>query len=114
AGFIERRIYVKVQEETPEGEIRVRSRPLDLHYVVLVRGEDCIPFCVRRRKGRLTFSDRREQQTGVAGTTGYWGNRTPQKPGGRRKSLSPSAWVAEVSRLIGTEQAREIVRQLGG
>lgn len=110
AGFTERRIYVKVQDEETG---KVRSFPLDLLYVVLSRGSDDLLFCVNRRKGSLTFTDYREQFTGSTGTAGLWGSLPPQKPG-RRRSLSPSAWVSEVARLIGTERAREIVRILGG
>src|SRR5664280_505479 len=100
-----RRIYVKSRVETDDGEIKIRSKPLDLVYVVLQRGPEFIPFCVCRRASGLTLSDRREELTGEAGTDGLWNSRTPQKPG-RRRSLTPTAWVAEVSRLIGTERAR--------
>ena len=113
ADICERRIYVKQQVETDDGETKIRSKPLDLVYVVLQRGEqECIPFCVCRRKSGLTLSDRREELTGAAGTDGLWNSRTPQKRG-RRRSLTPTAWVAEVSRFIGAERAREILRLLG-
>jgi len=113
AGISYRRVYVKQQVETDDGEIKSRSKPLDLVYVVLQRGEqECIPFCVCRRKSGLTLTDRREELTGEAGTDGMWKSRSPQKRG-RRRSLTPTAWVAEVSRFIGAERAREILRQLG-
>jgi hypothetical protein len=114
AGFTERRIYVRRLVETKDGEIKEVSKPLDLFYVILHRGEgECIPFCVCWPKGRLTFSDSRECRTGTAGSAGLWGTRPPSQAG-KRRSLTPTAWVAEVSRLIGGERAWEIVRSLGG
>lgn len=113
AGIAQRRIYVRRSVETPDGEIKEVSRPLDLLYVVLERREgEAIPFCVTRPKGRLVFSDKRECSTGTAGSTGRWGTRPASRPGPRR-TLTPIAWVAEVSRLIGRERAEEIVRLLG-
>ena len=112
AGIAGRRIYVRRLIETSGGKVKQVSRPLNLLYVVLERGEgEAIPFCVTRPKGRLVFSDKRECSTGTAGSTGQWGTLPASKPG-QRRSLTPTAWVAEVSRLISRERAEEIVRLL--
>lgn len=112
AGLDERRVYVKHRRRTADGETKTISRPLDLCYVILRRDDMKISFCITRPKGRLTFSDRRECLTGTAGSTGQWGTRPASKPG-KRRTLTPTAWVAEVSRLIGRDRAEEIVRKLG-
>jgi hypothetical protein len=71
-----------------------------------------ISFRVNRRQGRsLTFTDPREQWTGTAGTRGIWGT-LPEQPAGKPRSLTPTAFLAEVARLIGAERAAEIVRGL--
>jgi hypothetical protein len=112
AAITGRRIYVKRKKDTTQGEAQGVSRPLDLLYVVLGRTEDeSVYFCVTRPNGQLTFSDSRECWTSAAGTTGQWGTRPASKPG-KRCTFTPTAWVAEVSRLIGTERAEEIVRRL--
>lgn len=88
-------------------------RHVSSYFVELTRsGCPPIRFAVCRRKGSVTFCDARERSTGTAGTDGCWGNCTPQKPG-KSRSLTPTAWVAETSRLIGTERAEEILLQLG-
>jgi hypothetical protein len=112
AEITERRIYVRRKEETTEGETKMTSRPLNLLYVVLERAEgDSISFCVTRPKGRITLSDSRECFTGAAGTTGLWDTRPASQPG-KRRTLTPTAWIAEVSRLIGTKRAVEIIDSL--
>ena len=112
AGIASRRIFIPVAFETPEGEIKIRKRPLDLLYVVIQRADDeIIPFFVARRNGQVTLSDAREMLTGTAGTAGLWNSRAPQKRG-RRRVLTPTAWIAEVARLIGTERAAEILHLL--
>lgn len=103
AGITVRRIYIKKTREIKDGETKDVSRPLDLLNVILERAEgESISFCVTHPKGRLTFSDRRECRTGSAGTAGIWGTRPASNPG-KRRSLTPTAWMAEVSRLIGYE-----------
>ena len=113
ASLAVRRVYVRRVVKQGSGPPEQVSMPIDLTYVVLTRGDDeTIPFCVTRPNGRLTFSDRRECSTGVAGSTGQWGTRQASQPG-TRCTLTPTAWVAEVSRLIGRERAEEVVHQLG-
>ena len=108
-----RKVPMAVEPVRRDDEPGVIIRHVRSYHVELSRpGCEPIRFAVSRRKGRLTFCDYRELHTGTAGTTGYWGDRTPQEPGGRRRSLTPPAWVAEVSRLIGTDRATEIVRLL--
>ena len=112
AGFAERQIYPKRRVEKPDGEIKIVSRPLTLLYVTLDRGDgEQIAFCVSWPKGRLVFSDNRECHTGTAGSTGQWGTHSPSKAG-KRRTLTPTAWKVEVSRLIGMEKAEQIVRIL--
>jgi hypothetical protein len=98
--------------ETADGEVKAAFWSMKLLYVVLERGEDdFIPFCVTWPKGKLVFSDTRECWTGTAGSTGRWDTRPASKPGNRR-TLTPTAWKVEVSRLIGTERAEQIIRTL--
>jgi hypothetical protein len=71
-----------------------------------------ICFRVNRRDGRrLSFTDPRERTAGTAGTTGLWGTR-PALRADRPRALTPTAFKAEVARLIGADRAEEIVRQL--
>jgi len=73
-----------------------------------------VRFRVNRRNGRpLTFTDPREQGTGTAGTRGIWGT-LPEQPAGKPRSLTPTAFREELSRLIGAERAEQIVRELTG
>ena len=112
-GFAKRRIYVKKRVESPDGEIKIRSVPLDLLYVIVQRSEhEVIPFFVSRRNGRVSLTDYREQMTGTAGSGGFWDTLPLPKPG-RRKSLTPTGWKAEISRLIGSQKAEDILRDLG-
>lgn len=100
-------------EEKPWGDTVVTFRKIVVSHVVICKpGYEGLQFRVNRRNDRpLTFTDSREQQTGFAGSTGRWGTRVASKRG-RRQSLTPTAWIAEVARLIGTERAQEIVRLL--
>jgi hypothetical protein len=107
-----RRIYPRRLVKTPDGETKEVSSPIDLFSVVLLRGEgERIPFHVSWPKGRPVFSDSRECLTGTSGSTGVWGTRPPSKAGNRR-ALTSTGWVAEVSRLIGIDEAERIVRVL--
>ena len=110
-GLLNKRLYLKYLVEDEDGELKKRSRPFDIVYVVLERGDTQIPFCLSYPKGRLVFSDTRECLTGSAGSTGRWNTRPPTKAG-KRRTLTPTAWIAEVSRFIGTEQATKIARYL--
>ena len=75
-------------------------------------GGERIRFRVNRRDGRrLSFTDPRERTAGTAGTTGLWGTR-PALRANRPRALTPTAFKAEVARLIGADRAEEIVRQL--
>jgi hypothetical protein len=112
-GFTERTVYVVRRFENEYGEEKFRKVPRRLVYVVIHRADDSIPFLVTYRKGCVSFSDAREEKTGVAGTTGRWSTRTAQKAGPRRV-LTATAWVVEVSRFIGTEGARQVVDSLRG
>jgi hypothetical protein len=100
-------------EKTPWGDTELKFYNVPMSYIVISKpGTDGVRFGVNRRLNRpLTFTDYREAETGTVGSTGQWGTRKPSKPGPRR-SLTPRAWVAEVGRLIGTEQAEAIVQGL--
>ena len=112
AGLSTRRIRPHRLVETPDGEIRTAFWTMELLYVVLERGKsERLVFGVTWPKGRLTFSDSRECLTGTAGSTGQWGTRPPSAAG-KRRTLTPTAWKADVSRLIGAERADEIIRLL--
>jgi len=112
ANLYTRRIRPHRLVETADGEFKKAFWSMKLLYVVLERGEDeFIPFCVTWPRGRLVFTDNRECWTGTAGTTGQWGTRPPSEAG-KRRTLTPTAWVAEVSRLIGTERAEQITGML--
>jgi len=104
---------IPIHETNPQGKTVVKfCKVLVSHVVISKSGTEEARFRVNRRKDRrLTFTDKREQHTGTAGSTGQWGTRPASKPGPRR-SLTPTAWKAEVSRLIGSERADEIVRLL--
>lgn len=68
----------------------------------------------RGKNGMPVFTDEREAATGAAGLThrGPCPGEQYTKPGPVRK-LTPTAWVAEVSRLIGQQRAQEIVHEIG-
>jgi hypothetical protein len=104
---------VPMAETTPWGDPVVKFCNVAVSHVVISKpGYEGVRFRVNRRKDRpLTFTDDREEHTGTARSTGLWGTRPPSQPG-RRPSLTPTAWIAEVARLIGRERAEEIVRQL--
>jgi hypothetical protein len=57
------------------------------------------------------LTDPREQWTDTAGTRGIWG-KLPEQPAGKPRSLTPTAFRAKVARLIGTDRAEQIVREL--
>jgi hypothetical protein len=99
-------------EETPENETGVRFvRVWDCFVDVFRPGCERIRYRVNHRKGRcITFTDRREVLAGTAGATGIW-NTGPAPRAGRPRTLTPSAFRAEVARLIGDERAAEIVRE---
>jgi len=113
--------WVPMPEETPGGEMDETLenetgvsflKAWDCFVDVLRPGCERIRFRVNRRKDRrLTFTDRRESLTGTAGTTGIWGTR-PAPRAGRPHAMTPTAFKVEVARLIGAEQAEEIVREL--
>lgn len=76
--------------------------------VVISRNEHRIIFPVSRRKGHLTFTDNREMKTGT-----FYDRREDRQVGaGSKKSLTATAWIQEVSRLIGRERANQIVSEL--
>lgn len=109
------RHYPRRLVETEDGETRVEALPLVQFYVVLDRREgEQILFAVTwpLPHKRLVFSDRRECSTGTAGSTGRWGTLPPSKPGGRRRTMTPGEWKAEVRRFIGEEEADRIIRYL--
>lgn len=108
----DRLAFVPAWIEKPDGTLKLGSKAINIFHVFLERGEEeFIDFIVTWPNGRMVFTDTRECQTGTAGTTGLWGTRPASKPG-RRRSLSPLAWVAEVTRFIGKEEAERIVHQL--
>jgi hypothetical protein len=104
---------IPMEERTAWGDPVITYRKVPVGYVVLSRPcGDEIRFRVNLRKDRpISFTDPREAMTGAGGTAGVWGTRPEQRPG-RCRSLTPSGFVAEVSRLIGTERAEEIVREV--
>jgi hypothetical protein len=115
ARLARRRIYARHVEETEDGETKVVTRPVNLFFVVLERGdgeEIIFPVSWPLPYGRLVFTDRRERSTGTAGSMGLWGTRPPSKPGGKGHTLTPTAWKEEVRRFIGSEEADKIVRLL--
>ncbi len=86
----------------------------DAYRVVLTGTGDPIAFGLSGRMDKLgnvtiTFCDKREAMTG-SDTGGLWASRPPKKSGSSR-TLTPTAWKVEVSRLIGSDQADEIIRQ---
>jgi len=107
------RRYVHMEEETPEGEtVDTFLKVWDCFADVFRPGGELIRFRVNQRNGRrLTFTDPRDRTMGTAGTTGPWGT-WPAPHADRPRALTPTGFKAEVARLIGTEQADEIVRLL--
>jgi hypothetical protein len=104
---------IPMDELTPWGDVVTKFCNIGVTFVVISRGCTAIRFRVNRRDDRpLTFTDTRDEETGVAGSTGLWGTRPPSRPGGRRRSLRPTGFVAEVARLIGTQRATDIVQQV--
>jgi hypothetical protein len=65
----------------------------------------------RTKSGWITFSDRRDCQTGIAGTTGLWGTRPPLRVP-RPRSLTPNAFKLEAARLVGKERAEQILLEI--
>jgi hypothetical protein len=104
---------IPMEEVKPWGDTVLTFRKIAVSDVVISKpGCKGVRFRVNSREDRpLTFTDTREYDTGTAGTGGLWGTRSEQRRGPRR-SLTPRAFIAEVSRLIGTDRAEEIVRTL--
>jgi hypothetical protein len=107
-----KRIYPKILVKTKDGGTKVDSWPLDLFAVVIERAGEQIVFPVTwpLPHRRPVFTDYRDCSTGMAGSTGLWGTRPVAKPGGKRRSLTPTGWKAEVRRFIGEAEAEKIVR----
>jgi hypothetical protein len=105
---------IPMDELTPWGDVVTKFYNIGTTFVVISRpGFDAIRFRVNRRDDRpLTFTDTRDEETGVAGSTGVWGTWPPSKPGGRRRTLTPTAWKAEIRRFIGEAEADTFVRFL--
>ncbi len=75
-------------------------------------GFEPVRFRINRHKsGHITFTDRRECETGIGGTTGRWGTLPPMEAGLPR-SLTPNAFKAELSRLVGIETAEQVIREI--
>src|SRR5690349_20187095 len=97
---------IPFEETTTRGDPVLTFRKVPVSHVVIFKpGVPGVRFRVNRRSDRpLTFTDPREADAGTAGTAGMWGTRPPSEPGGKRRSLTPRAFIAEVSRLIGHER----------
>jgi hypothetical protein len=94
--------------EDEEIEVWVR----ECYVAFLHRGVERMGFRVNPLKdGRFTFSDPRERETGVAGTTGIWGTLPPMRPA-RPRSLTPTAFKVEAARFVGKERADQIVLEI--
>lgn len=106
-----RECCVPFEERVGWGQTEITFRKLSVPYVVLRHASgDSICFRINIRRNRpLSFTDPREEKTGTGGSSGIWGTR-PTERAGRRRSLTPSSFIAEVSRFIGTERAVELVR----
>jgi hypothetical protein len=102
------------QEKTPWGDTELKFYNVPMSYIVISKpGTDGVRFGVNRRPNRpLTFTDYREEHSGIAGSTGQWGTRAMNKPGGKRRTMTPTAWKEDVRRLIGEAEADNIVRYL--
>ena len=75
-------------------------------------GCDAIDFFVNHRGGRdITFTDPRGRDLGIAGVTGIWGTR-PAPIVYKPRPLLPTAFRAELARLIGAEPAASIVAEI--
>ena len=86
----------------------VSSRFVEIH----LEGCEPVRFRINRRKnGQITFTDRRECETGIGGTTGLWETRPPMQAG-LPCSLTPTAFKAELARLVGFETAEQVVREI--
>jgi len=99
--------------KTEEGEtVDMWLKVCDCFVDVFRPGGERIRFRVNRPTDRhLTFTDPRARSAGTAGTTGPWGT-LPAPRAARPRPLTPTGFKAEVARLIGTERADEIVREL--
>ena len=81
---------------------------------VEIHREGCEPLRFRincHKSGHITFTDSRECETGTGGTTGLWGTLPPMEAGLPR-SLTPTAFKAELSRLVGIETAEQVIREI--
>lgn len=105
---------VAIQENKQTGEkkaIRVTKRRV---FLTAPGGRAGLAFGVGRgANGRPVFTDEREAFTGAAPLTlrGPLPGERYTKPGPVRK-LTPTAWSAEVARLIGAGRAAEVVAEL--
>ena len=99
-------------EKNDDGELALVLKVLMLYYVVLERlagGKIIYSVSWPKPHEQLVFSDSRESSTGIAGSTGLWGTRSPAKPGGKRRTMNPRVWKQEVCRFISGEEADRIV-----
>ena len=84
------------------------SRFAEIHH----EGYEPVRFRINRQKsGHITFTDRRECETGIGGTTGLWRTLPPMQAGLPR-SLTPNAFKAELGRLVGIETAEQVIREI--
>lgn len=105
----------------PTGQYRANGqpvlRPITIRYIVLTHARyEPLRFTVTHitRNGfrGTTICDHRPEATGHHGTTGIWGTRKSAKAG-KAQSYGPSAWVDEVTHLIGAQQAWELLIEQG-
>jgi hypothetical protein len=101
------------------------SEKKDAEAVVLLSVWSCFveifrPECGRvlfrvnhTKSGRITFTDKRDCQTGIAGTTGISGTRPPLRVP-RPRSLTPTAFKVEAARLVGRERAEQLLPEITG
>jgi hypothetical protein len=110
-------IATSTPKPTWRAEVTARERKIIEEFVEVTRPNSdrvVIRFRVNRRDRRVvSFTDYREQNTGTAGTAGIWGTLQPQ-PAGKRRSLGPATFQAELARLAGAERAKEILESLDG
>jgi hypothetical protein len=100
-------------QETDSGTAEVELKVIPYRVVEFTRSADeRVQFTVHRDGGgRLTFTDKRDRSTGIAGVTGLWGTLPPPRPA-RPRSMTASAFKREAVRFVGPETAGEIVRYL--
>jgi hypothetical protein len=93
-----------------EDELRVWTQLVDFFRADGARVRFRVKYLAN---GYLTISDARDQNAGTAGTTGIWGT-LPTARAPRPRSMTPTAFLREASRFIGTRKAEELVRYLVG